>query len=148
MTSHLRALRYRAFSIDLLVTTAVTGALVIGEFVEAGVVAFLFVVGSWLEARTLERTRRSVSDLLDIAPEKADVIPDGRTITGEPVPAEKSEGDLVYAGTMAADGFLTVRADSVGSRTAFSRIYTPGIIVASLIALLITRDIHVALRSS
>lgn len=68
-----QALRAKAFSIDLLVTIAVVGALIIGEYVEAAVVAFLFVFGAWLEARTLEKTRRSLRDLIDLAPQQAHV---------------------------------------------------------------------------
>ena len=49
-----QALRARAFSIDLLVTVAVVGALIIGEYVESAVVSFLFVFGAYLEARTLD----------------------------------------------------------------------------------------------
>lgn len=79
--SALAALRHRAFSIDLLVTIAVSGALIIGEFVEAGVVAFLFVFGSWLEARTLERTRGAIRDMVDMEPRTAEVLRDGATVT-------------------------------------------------------------------
>jgi len=39
------ALRAKAFSIDLLVTIAVIGALIIGEYVESAVVSFLFLFG-------------------------------------------------------------------------------------------------------
>lgn len=46
----------RAFSIELLVTIAVIGALFIGEYVESAVVTFLFLFGDYLEARTLEKT--------------------------------------------------------------------------------------------
>src|SRR5690606_17909042 len=44
-----KALRVRQFSIDLLVTIAVIGALIIGEYTESAVVSFLFVFGSYLE---------------------------------------------------------------------------------------------------
>ena len=40
------ALRYRTFSIDLLVTIAVIGALIIGEYVESAGVAFRFLFGA------------------------------------------------------------------------------------------------------
>lgn len=94
-----QALRYRAFSIDLLVTIAVIGALIIGEFVEAGVVAFLFVFGSWIEARSLERTRRSVSDLIDMAPEEAEVIRDGAAVTVPASSVEVGESVVVRTGS-------------------------------------------------
>lgn len=51
----LKALRMKAFSIELLVTIAVIGALFIGEYVESAAVTFLFLFGAFLEARTLEK---------------------------------------------------------------------------------------------
>ena len=43
-----KALRMKAFSIELLVTIAVIGALIIGEYVESAVVTFLFIFGAYL----------------------------------------------------------------------------------------------------
>src|SRR5699024_7906291 len=51
-----QALRFKAFSIELLVTIAVIGALIIGEYVESAVVTFLFLFGDFLEGRTLAKT--------------------------------------------------------------------------------------------
>jgi Cd2+/Zn2+-exporting ATPase len=208
----LRALRARAFSIDLLVTIAVTGALAIGEYVEAAVVAFLFVLGAYLEARTLAVTRASLRALIDQTPQEAvlrrpgphgpelvsvpvdDVAPgdvvvqptgskiavdgvvsvgraaiDEATITGEPLPAAKSAGDEVYAGTIVTDGFIDVIARKTGDDTTFAQIielvedaqdsstrtqrfldrfatiYTPAIVVASLVVLAVTQDVRFAL---
>lgn len=67
-------LRNRAFSIELLVSIAFIGALVIGEFWEAAAVTFLFILGAYLEARTLSRTRQVLGDLLDLAPTTALVL--------------------------------------------------------------------------
>jgi len=47
---------------------------------------------------------------------------DESTITGEPIPAEKKNGDKVYAGTANQKGSLQVRAQQVGSETVLSRI--------------------------
>ena len=63
-----QALRMKAFSIELLVTIAVVGALFIGEYVESAAVTFLFLFGAFLEARTLEKTRSSLRSLIDMAP--------------------------------------------------------------------------------
>ena len=65
----LQALRYKTFSIELLVTIAVVGALYIGEYIESSVVTFLFLFGSYLEARTLDKTRSSIRELTDMAPQ-------------------------------------------------------------------------------
>ena len=45
------SLRNRYISIELLVTIATGGALIIGEFWEAAAVTFLFILGAFLEAR-------------------------------------------------------------------------------------------------
>ncbi len=51
----LRKLRRLKVSIELLVTVAIAGALLLGEFTEAAVVAALFILGERLEARALSR---------------------------------------------------------------------------------------------
>lgn len=47
---------------------------------------------------------------------------DEATITGESFPAEKVEGNAVYAGTVNQSGALDVRTDRVGPDTAFGKI--------------------------
>jgi heavy metal translocating P-type ATPase len=47
---------------------------------------------------------------------------DEASITGEPLPAEKSAGDVIYAGTINQSGALDVRADRVGRDTSFGKI--------------------------
>jgi len=66
-----QAARLRAFSIELLVTVAVIGALIIGEYVEAAVVSFLFLFGAYLEARSLARTRSYLHGLIELSPTTA-----------------------------------------------------------------------------
>ncbi len=73
----LAALRYRIVGIDALVSIAVIGALIIGEYWEAAAVTFLFMIGDYLESRTLEKTRSSLKSLMDLAPETARVRLDG-----------------------------------------------------------------------
>lgn len=204
----IQGLRMKAFSIDLLVTIAVVGALIIGEYVEAAVVSFLFIFGAWLEARTLEKTRSSLRDLVDSAPQEATVLRDGESltvpvddivegeiliihsggkvavdgvivsgqghlveaaITGESVPVSKSIGQKVYSGTLLDTGFLHVEAEHVGDDTTFAQIielveeaqetktkaqrfldkfaniYTPAIVVLSILVLIFSRNVEFAL---
>src|SRR5690554_2625190 len=68
-----QALRMKAFSIELLVTIAVIGALFLKEYTESSVVTFLFLFGAYLEARTLEKTRSSLKSLIEMAPQEATV---------------------------------------------------------------------------
>src|SRR5690554_5660781 len=113
-----RAARARAFSIDLLVTIAVVGALFIGEYVEAAVVSFLFIFGAWLEARTLEKSRRSLRDLIDLAPQEATVLRAGETVTVRADDLEAGETMLVHSGgTIAADGTVIAGTALVSEAT-------------------------------
>lgn len=52
------ALKYRIIGIDALVTIAVMGTLFIGEYWEAAAVTFLFMLGDYLESRTIEKPDR------------------------------------------------------------------------------------------
>ena len=61
-----QALRFRVLGIPALVTLAAIGAIAIGEYWEAAVVTFLFALGSYLEARTLDKTRGALRELLEI----------------------------------------------------------------------------------
>lgn len=66
-----QALRVKVVSIDLLVTIAVAGAFLIGNFEEAAIVTFLFLFGAFLEQRTLNKTRSAIKALTEMAPETA-----------------------------------------------------------------------------
>jgi Zn2+/Cd2+-exporting ATPase len=76
----IRALRYKILGIDALVTLAVIGALFIKEYWEAAAVTFLFMLGNYLESKTLEKTRSAIKSLLDLAPDFARTIRDGEEV--------------------------------------------------------------------
>lgn len=89
----IKGLRFKIIGIELLVTFAVTGAIVIGEYWEAAAVTFLFMLGSYLEVRTLDKTRSSLEKLMAYHPSQATVLKDGieSTIHAE----EVLKGDVV-----------------------------------------------------
>ena len=90
-------------------------------------------------------------------------------ITGEALPLHKHKDDQVFSGTIIESGYLLVVADRVGDDTTFARIlhlvedaqdkkartqkflekfsrfYTPAVIVMSIIAFLVTRNVVLAL---
>lgn len=199
----LHALSIRMIAIELLVSVAAIGAVLIGNFWEAAAVTALFAIGNALEAATLTKTRSALAELVEVAPETAIVLRGGdqveiparevavgdtvivkngakvpvdgevisgaaaiteATITGESVPAEKTPGDRVYAGTISQSGFLQVRAEGIGADTTLARIiqrveeaqeakaktqafidrfskwYTPGVMVLALAAGLISQN--------
>jgi len=87
------ALRYRVIGIELLVTVATVGAVIIGEYWEAAAVTYLFMFGGYLEARTLEKTRSSIQSLLSLAPETARVRRDREDHLVDP--DQVNRGDVV-----------------------------------------------------
>ncbi|AVK61407.1 copper-translocating P-type ATPase [Lactobacillus sp. CBA3605] len=91
------ALINKVFSIELLVSIAVIGAFIIGEFNESAIVTFLFLFGSYLESRTLQKTRHAIKGLTEMAPTTATLV----TTTGtETVDVDDVEtGDVVLIKT-------------------------------------------------
>lgn len=82
------------FNMSVLMTMAIAGAMAIGEWREGAVVAFLYSVSEMLESWTMSRVRRSIRELMDIAPKVARV----RRPTGEEVeiPVEEIQvGDIM-----------------------------------------------------
>lgn len=73
------ALRRRSLDMNVLMALAALGAVGIGEYAEGAWVLVLFAVGTTLESYAFDRSRRSVSDLMELAPEQARAIDsDGR----------------------------------------------------------------------
>src|SRR5690554_942784 len=103
-----RALRVKHLSIELLVTVAAVGALVIGEFWESAAVTFLFMFGAWLEVRTMGQTRGALKELLDAAPATATVLRNGEPAEIPAHEVQPGEIVLVKAGQrIPVDGEVT-----------------------------------------
>ncbi|HQE01329.1 MAG TPA: cation-translocating P-type ATPase [Bacillota bacterium] len=89
------ALRARVVSIQLLVTIAAIGGVLIGDQWEAAAVTFLFALGNYLEARTLDKTRNALQQLMSLAPATAVVLRDGGEV--EVDAGEVLKGEIVLA---------------------------------------------------
>lgn len=72
------SLRRLDLNMNVLMTVAVTGAALIGEWNEGAVVAFLYSVSEALESYTIDKARQSIRSLMEIAPKVATVRRDGR----------------------------------------------------------------------
>jgi len=59
------------FNMSVLMSVAVIGAFAIGQYEEGATVAFLYAISEMLQAWTVEKTRRSIRQLMDIAPKTA-----------------------------------------------------------------------------
>jgi len=95
----------RTLGIKTLVTLAAIGAIVIGEYWEAAAVVFLFSLGSYLEGRTMRKTRTALQELLEMTPDTATVRRDGDL--QEVHAREVEEGEVVIVkpgGKIPVDG--------------------------------------------
>ena len=67
------ALKNLNLNINALMSIAVTGAVLIGQWPEAAMVMFLFTVAELIEAKSLDRARNAISGLMQMTPERATV---------------------------------------------------------------------------
>ena len=101
-----RALRRLRPDINLLVVIAAIGASIVGEWVEASAVVFLFGVAEWLEGWADRRARRATEALLELAPKIAVVKRDGQYVE---VPAV----EVALGETVATKSGMAIPLDGV-----------------------------------
>ncbi|WP_425399226.1 heavy metal translocating P-type ATPase [Aeoliella sp.] len=79
---------------NLLMTVAVTGAVLIGEWFEGAAVAFLFAVSLLLESWSVGRARRAIASLMDLTPPTAH-LRDETGAVSDVTPADVPVGSTV-----------------------------------------------------
>ena len=109
------ALRRGRLNISALMTGAVTGAFLIGEWPEAAMVMALYALAEWLEARAVDRARGAIGGLLEMAPDTVEQ----RDAHGHWHPAKAADVPLgavirVKPGTrLALDGVVTAGRSAI-----------------------------------
>ncbi len=77
LTAGKNIIRGEIFDENFLMAVATIGALCVGEYEEAILVMLLYRVGEFLQDRAVDKSRKSISDLMDIRPDYANVQKDG-----------------------------------------------------------------------
>ena len=99
---------------NFLMTIASFGAFAIGEYPEAVAVMLFYRVGEYFQDKMTGRARRSISDLMDIRPDYANVKRDGETIKVSPDTVNIGEEILVKPGELIPlDGIVTEGSSTI-----------------------------------
>ena len=72
------------FDENFLMTVATLGAIMIGEYPEAVAVMLFYEVGELFQGYAINKSRKSIADMMDIKPEYANVIRDNKSVKVEP----------------------------------------------------------------
>ena len=109
----LSALRHGRLNINALMSVAVAGAFVIGQWPEAAMVMALYAIAELIEARAVDRARNAISGLLALSPDTADLrqadgtwksvpvgeVPIGATVRVRPGERVAMDGAVTEGGT-------------------------------------------------
>lgn len=78
---------------NFLMSIATIGAFCIGEFSEGAAVIMFYQVGELFQSLAVSKSRKSISDLMDICPEHANVLREGEFVSVDP--SEVLVGDMI-----------------------------------------------------
>lgn len=137
----------QVFDEEFLMTVATIGAFCVGEYPEGAAVMLFFQVGELFQSYAVNKSRRSISDLMDIRPDFANVLTDGKAVRKDPYdvkpddiivinPGERVPLDaLVLTGessldTSALTGESVPRDVAAGSEILSGCINTSGVLTA------------------
>ncbi len=97
----------KVFDEQFLMMTATVGALIIGEYPESVFVMVFYQTGELFQNIAVGKSRKKISDLMELCPEEATVIRDGKEETVFSEEIEEGDMVLVRAGEkIPADGIV------------------------------------------
>ena len=83
----------QVFDENFLMTIATVGALILGEHSEGVAVMLFYQVGEWFQSYAVSKSRKSITSLMDIRPDYANVERDGKLVQVDP--DEVKIGDII-----------------------------------------------------
>ncbi len=83
----------QVFDENFLMCVATIGALCIGEYPEAVFVMLFYQIGELFQGYAVDKSRRSIADLMDIRPDSASLVTDGEITSIHP--SQASPGDII-----------------------------------------------------
>lgn len=115
-TAAINLLHGQVFDEKFLMMVATVGAFGAGEYPEASAVMLFYQIGELFQSIAVGRSRKSISNLMDIRPDSATVIRDGEEITVSPDEVEVGELIVVRPGEkIPLDGVVEEGTSSVNT---------------------------------
>ena len=111
----------RVFDENFLMAVATLGALALavyenGEYMEVIAVMLFYQVGEWFQSYAVGRSRRNISDLMDIRPDYANVERDGKLVKADPEEVEIGTIIIVQPGEkVPIDGVIVEGASTLNT---------------------------------
>ena len=90
-------LKGEVFDENFLMVIATVGAFAIQEYPEAVMVMILYQIGEFLQDKAVEKSRKSISQLMDIRPDYANIEIDGKLVKVSPT--DVKTGDIIIVKT-------------------------------------------------
>lgn len=98
----------RVFDESFLMTLSTAGAFAIGEYPEAAAVMLFYQLGEYIQSLAVKKSRRSISELMDIRPDSANVKRYGNVVTVSPDDVTVGEHIIVKPGEkIPLDGIIS-----------------------------------------
>lgn len=106
----------KVFDENFLMTVATVGAIVLGEYGEGVAVMLLYQVGELFQSCAVGKSRRSISELMDIRPDYANIEQDGALVRVDPDEVEVGSVIVVQPGEkIPLDGVVTEGVSSLNT---------------------------------
>ena len=106
----------KVFDENFLMTVATVGAIVLGEYGEGVAVMLLYQVGELFQSCAVDKSRRSISELMDIRPDYANIEQDGALVRVDPDEVEIGSVIVVQPGEkIPLDGVVTEGVSSLNT---------------------------------
>lgn len=88
----------QVFDENFLMAVATVGAIILGEYTEGIAVMLFYQIGELFQSYAVGKSRRSISDLMDIRPDYANIEQDGKVVKVEPDEVETGTVIVVQPG--------------------------------------------------
>lgn len=96
------------FNENFLMGIASLGAFAVGEYTEGCAVVFLFTIGEFLQSLAVQRSRKSIKNMMELKPQKVTVFRDGSEVTIKPEQVKIDDIMIIMPGEkLDIDGVIT-----------------------------------------